>query len=159
MDAVSYPGSRGADPIAFRPSAPRTPEETGLSRGFLVELVAKSMIGSGRDRLGQLARHLALPVAVVDVVCRHMREDGLLEVLRRGDRDGDVQFQLTEAGHARALEWLQRNRYAGPAPVPLADYARSVAAQAVSRQKITRARVDRAFWWCPTAWPTASAPP
>jgi DNA polymerase III delta prime subunit len=74
-----------------------------------------------------------------------MRRESLLEVTRRGQHEADVQFDLTQAGRARAADWLARNSYVGPAPVPLDAYAERVRAQSVTRQVITVEHVRAAF--------------
>ncbi|WP_298832658.1 ATP-binding protein [uncultured Piscinibacter sp.] len=127
------------------PRAPQTPEETGLSGTFLVELVAKVMYQLGLTRLTELSAHLCLTGSVVEALCQFMRRETLLEVTRRGQHEADVQFELTQAGRARAAEWLARNSYTGAAPVTLESYTERVRAQSVVRQAITAAQMQAAF--------------
>lgn len=127
------------------PRAPQTPEETGLSTTFLVELVGKVMYQLGITRLTELSNHLCLAGTVVEAVCTFMRRESLIEVTRRGQHEADVQFDLTQLGRARAAEWLARNSYTGPAPVPLADYTERVLAQSVTRRAITASQMREAF--------------
>ena len=127
------------------PPAPLTPQETGLPMGFLVELVAKVMSQHGLTRLTDLAAHLCLSAKVLEPVCQFLRSESMLEVARRGDQEADVEFELTQAGRARASEWLARNRYAGPAPVTLEAYTQQVQAQSLSHLAITREHVLAAF--------------
>jgi hypothetical protein len=127
------------------PRAPQTPEETGLSSTFLVELVAKVMYQQGLTRLTDLSSHLCLAGTVVEAVCQFMRRETLLEVSRRGQHEADVQFDLTQHGRVRAAEWLARNSYTGAAPVPLAVYTERVRAQSVVRQAITDAQMRATF--------------
>jgi len=56
-----------------------------------------------------------------------------------------VQFDLTQAGRARAADWLARSSYVGAAPVPLEAYTERVAAQSVASQAITVQQVRAAF--------------
>jgi hypothetical protein len=81
----------------------------------------------------------------VEAVCQFMRRETLLEVTRRGQHEADVQFDLTQSGRARAADWLARNSYVGPAPVPLDVYTERVRAQSVTRQAITVDQVRAAF--------------
>jgi hypothetical protein len=112
---------------------------------FLVELLAKILMLRGQSRLTELASHLRLPLTLVDGVLAFMRTERLCEVTRRGGTDGDVQFNLTESGRARAVEFLQKSQYAGPAPVSLAAYTAQVESQAIAGMKVTLADVARAF--------------
>lgn len=130
---------------AALPRAPQTPEETGLSNTFLVELIAKAMFQLGLTRLIELGTHLCLAGTVVEAVCQFMRRESLIEIARRGQHEADVQFDLTQAGRLRAAEWLARNSYVGAAPVPLDVYTELVRAQSVTRQAITVEQVRAAF--------------
>lgn len=145
MALLPFPSSR--PPGAREPSlrAPQTIAETGLSQTFLVELVAKAMYRLGLTRLTELSAHLCLSGAVVESLTVFMRREGLLEIARRGDTDADTQFELTQAGRARSAEWLSRNQYDGPAPVPLAAYRERVAAQSITHRHVDCEQVRDAF--------------
>jgi hypothetical protein len=130
---------------AALPRAPQTIEDTGLPTPFLTELVAKTICQLGLAKLTELSAHLCLGSAVVEAVCQFMRRESLLEVTRRGQHEADLQFDLTQAGRTRALDWLARNSYVGAAPVPLAAYTAQVAAQSVTQQTVTAQQVHAAF--------------
>ena len=144
---LNFPVSRSvvAAAAAILPRAPQTLEESGLSNSFVVELVAKSMLQLGLTRLTELATHLCLPAGVLEGICQFMRRESLLEIVRRGHNDSDVQYDLTQGGRSRAAEWLQRNGYVGPAPVPLDAYEERVRLQSVTHQRITATEVHAAF--------------
>src|SRR2546430_12351710 len=74
-----------------------------------------------------------------------MRTERLCEVVRRGGTDGDVDYQLTDAGRKRATGYLARNQYAGAAPVSLDAYAQIIARQSVGEMRVTRQDVVRGF--------------
>jgi hypothetical protein len=130
---------------AALPQAPRTPEDTGLRFLFLVELIAKVLFVCGQLRLTELSNHLRLPVTVVESLLVFMRTERLCEVTKRGETDGDVHYNLTESGRARASEFLQKNQYAGTAPVSLEMYTRQVERQAIAGMRVTLQDVNRAF--------------
>lgn len=141
--AVARPASAPA--TATVPRAPQTWEDTGLPHGFLVELIAKAMFQLGIGRLHEISTHLCLSGVVVDTLTQFMRRESLVEVARRGQHEADIQFDLTQVGRARALDWLSRNQYVGPAPVPLESYVERVQAQSVTLQAITAAQVRQSF--------------
>jgi hypothetical protein len=120
------------------PPAPRTAEETGLPVVLLAELVLKVMHQHGLTHLREITAHLKLGFPVLESLFTHLRRETLVEVRRRGALDGDVIYDLTQAGRVRAMDALARNLYAGPAPVPLHAYAARVHAQSVSGMGITR---------------------
>lgn len=130
-----------------RPRAPRTPQESGLPFQFLVELVAKVLFVRGQVRITELCAHLCLTVGVIDPVIAFMRSEKLCEVTRRGDSntDSDLTYCLTGVGLQRAAHYTDRNAYAGPAPVTLADYCVQVEAHSVGKMLITRDDVARNF--------------
>lgn len=138
-------GAEGVDVNAPLPRAPVTQEEAGLPGTFLVELAAKVMFQLGLTRLTELSQQMCLSGAVVESLCQFMRREGLVEVLRRGQHEADVQFDLTQGGRQRAAEWLARNSYVGPAPVTLDAYVERVRAQSVTQQHFTAPDVRAAF--------------
>lgn len=142
------PQSAGATPNApqmLLPRAPQSIEETGLGLSFLTELVGKVMFQHGVTKLTELAAHLGLGAGVVDAACAFLRRESLVEVLRRGQNDADVQYELTQAGRKRAMEWLMRSQYSGPAPVTLAAYTQQVQAQSVTQRRLAAHQVHEAF--------------
>ena len=119
-----------ATPELALPAAPRSVDETGLPFLFLVELLAKTLFLRGQLRLAELADGLKLTVAVLDPLLTFLRAEKLCEVTRRGGSgtDADLTYNLTDAGRARAAEFLQRNGYSGPAQVSLEGYSAQVRA-------------------------------
>ena len=129
------------------PCAPRSVEETGLPFLFLVELVVKVLLLRGQLRLVELSAHLKLTVSVLDRVISFMRAENLCDVTRTGGSgtDADLTYRLTDLGRARGAEYVNRNAYAGPAPVTLAAYCAQVEAQSVVDMRISRADMDAEF--------------
>ncbi|MHA4867710.1 ATP-binding protein [Duganella sp. PWIR1] len=127
--------------------APRSVEETGLSFLFLTELVLKVLFQRGQVRLPELAAHIKLSVSVITPLVTFLRNEKLCEVTRSGHSgtDADLTYHLTDAGALRATACLNRNAYAGPAPVTLAAYVAQVEAQSVRQLHVTRADVGHAF--------------
>jgi hypothetical protein len=130
---------------ASLPAMPRTVAESGLDFLFLVELIAKVLFVRGQISLADLSSHLKLPATILEEILAFMRTERQCEVTRRGANDGDVNFQLTDAGRQRAMGYLARSQYAGIAPVTLAAYSAMVEAQAVSDLCVTRDDVRRVF--------------
>lgn len=125
--------------------APRTIEETGLDQNFLLELVAKSAFVMGKVTLSQLVQRLKLCASVLDSVVSFGVRERILEIVRRGASDLDVELQLTEGGRQRAADFMSRCRYVGPAPVSLASYEAVLARQSVRQMHVTRTQVRAAF--------------
>jgi hypothetical protein len=148
MSLIKFPPIAARTSLELRsalPHAPQTIEETGLSTTCLVELIAKTMFQLGLTRLTELSIQLGLSGAVVESACQFMRREALLEIARRGQHEADIQFDLTQAGRARAADWLTRSSYVGAAPVPLDVYTERVKAQTVVGLAITAQQVRSAF--------------
>jgi hypothetical protein len=133
------------DREASRPGLPRTVEDTELEFIFLVELLAKVLFVRGQVSLAQLASHVKLPATVIEGLLGFMRTERLCEVTRRGGSDGDVNYQLTDTGRARAAGFFERSQYAGVAPVSLRSYRDTIETQSVAELRVTREEVKRQF--------------
>lgn len=129
------------------PSAPRTPEDTGVPFLFLIELLTKILFLRGQTQLSELVQHVKLPVSVVEKLLLFMRAEKTCETVRRGatGTDADLGYVLTELGRTRGSQYILQNAYAGAAPVPLAAYTAMVRAQSVEGMRTTRADLDAEF--------------
>ncbi|CAB3772440.1 ATP-binding protein [Paraburkholderia solisilvae] len=132
-------GSRGkASQTTGAGRAPQTVSQTGLDLPFLAELTAKAAAVEGKISLAQLVERLKLTIPVLDEVTGFMIRERQLEVTHRGAADFDVQYQLTEEGRVRAIGYLAKCAYVGPAPVTLDTYAQAIARQSVNLMRISR---------------------
>ncbi|WP_434718327.1 ATP-binding protein [Paraburkholderia sp. A1BS-2L] len=125
--------------------APRTVAEVGLDQNFLLELVAKTAFMVGKVSLSQLVQRLKLGASVLDSVVAFAVRERVLEIVRRGASDIDVEVQLTDGGRKRAAEFVSHCRYVGPAPVSLAAYDAVLQRQSVRGAHVTRAGMRAAF--------------
>jgi hypothetical protein len=138
-DAHPHPvnGSRpGSGPAAHAPGRPRTAADTGLSEAFLADLVCKHLFEGGVLDLRELTRRTAMSGALLQDICAFLRADGQVEARGTHPDSAMLRFGLTDRGRASALEALGRDGYVGPAPVPLAQYARTVANQSLSTHTV-----------------------
>lgn len=127
------------------PPAPRNLIETGLPQAFLVDLTLKMLAQRGSLSLQDLAWQIHLPRGVLGPVVDFVRNERLAEIGRGGMPELDAQYQLTDKGHARAVEAARRCSYTGPAPVPLELYQAIVTAQAVSNERFEAIDVRHAL--------------
>ena len=112
------------DPTFSPPPLARL-EDTGLSILWLQDLALKVLYFQGYMTGFKVAEAIMLPFAgVVDQVMEALKREKLVEVRssQMGLGEGAYTYAITGAGIARAREALERNQYAGPAPVPLQDY-------------------------------------
>jgi predicted ATPase with chaperone activity len=115
------------------PSAPETLQQTGLTLGFLSDMVLRSLYVRGGMLGLDIARLLCLPFKVLEESLGFLKHEKCLEVAG-GDLIGRIsyRFNLTELGRRRAQEAFKMSAYVGPAPVPLEDYVEQTYRQAVT---------------------------
>src|SRR5215467_11623851 len=115
------------------PSAPETLQQTGLSLGFLNDLILRTLYTRGGMLGLDLAKILCLPFKVIEESLRFLKDEKCLEITG-GDLIGRIsyRFNLTELGRRRAQDAMKLCAYVGPAPVPLEDYIEQAYRQAVT---------------------------
>jgi len=115
-------------------------EDTGLSGLWLQDLLLKVFYYQGYMSGFKAADEITLPFAgVVDQILEILKREKLLEVKSAqqvGLGEGSYVYGITGLGITRAREALERSQYAGPAPVPVQVYNRSVLAQGRGRTAV-----------------------
>lgn len=124
------------------PPPPRSLRDTGLPQQFVVELVAKALYLAGKTHLPVLTTRLHLPITVLREALDFMVAEHVAEVAWRGESDIDIQYQLTAGGKQRAGGWMERCRYAGPAPVTLEAYRAMVERQSLPVSMLEPGELD-----------------
>ena len=123
--------------------APQAISETGISKGLLQELAVKTLFLGGEMSLVDLADRMRLSLVAIEEIFAFLRQEQLCEV--KGMAMGSHRIAVSAQGKTRATELLSLNRYAGPAPVSLADYTARVNAQSVQLLAIQPSDLKRAF--------------
>ncbi|HEY2432648.1 MAG TPA: hypothetical protein VGI12_08230 [Vicinamibacterales bacterium] len=133
-------------PATPLPSAPpQSIAETGLHPDTLAQLMLKTLV-AGESSGTHLAEQMRLPYSVLDALIQHSRVEKLVEVRgANGAGTAGYRYALTDLGRDRANQFLDMNRYVGPAPVPLAQYNAYVRACMAGRPTVDRARLSRGF--------------
>jgi hypothetical protein len=123
--------------------APQAIVDTGIRKGLLDDLAVKVLYLGGEMSLVELAERMCLSLGAIEEIFSFLRREQLCEV--KGMSNGSHRIAVSAHGKSRATELLSLNRYAGPAPVSLADYAVRVTAQSVQRIAIHPSDLRRAF--------------
>ena len=127
------------------PPPPATIAETGLHPDTLAELMLKTLV-AGEATGTALAEKLRLPYSVLDALIEHARVEKLVEVRgASGTGTAGYRYILTDLGRERAMQFLDLNRYVGPAPVSLAQYSAYVRACMAARPYVDRDRLATGF--------------
>jgi hypothetical protein len=143
MNVLNFASTSSGMPQPGAP--PGTLQETGLHPDTLAQLLLKTLI-AGEASGTQLADQLRLPYSVLDALIQHARVEKLAEVRgASGAGNAGYRYVLTDLGRERAMQFLDINRYIGPAPVPLAQYNAYVRACMSARPWVDRATLSTGF--------------
>ena len=126
----------------FRPTAPQTFEELGISQSLVMDLMLRRLLLEGYSTLQALGQSLRLSMPILTIVFNHMRHQQMIEV--KGMVGNDYHFTLSQAGKQLASERFQITQYAGAAPVSLKDYHSATKTQS-AQIKVDRKLLKSAF--------------
>lgn len=121
---------------------PRTLAETGLSESLILDLLVKHIHSAGTLTAQELSYRVALAGTIIEPLMDALRRQARAEI-RTGT--GGQRYALTDKGRTMALDALSRNGYVGPAPVPVADYARVAENQSIESKRVDRAAMRNAY--------------
>jgi len=128
----------------FRPSEPRSIDETGLSESFIEGLLCKSLAVTGTCSGRSLAEQVCLPFGILEPVFNSLRARQI--IVHAGSAPfNDYYYTLTQGGRAHAQNNADNCAYVGPAPVPLMDYVISVEAQSINAESPRAEELAEAF--------------
>ncbi len=129
------------------PPAPKSIEEMRLSPVMMRDILLKTIFRMNVSVIAEIARSVCLPVNVTQELVDLARGQKLIEAtgsLKAGT-SGEMGYQLTDAGKARALDALAQSEYFGAMPVPLAVYQDQVKRQSIRNLQMTRERLTAAM--------------
>ncbi|RYH09451.1 ATPase [Tropicimonas sp. IMCC6043] len=129
------------------PPAPRRLEEMQLPMVMMRDILLKTMFRKNLDLVSDLSRAICLPVPVTQELVDLARSQKLLEATGTllANSGGEMGYQLTDAGKARALDALSQSEYFGAMPVPLEVYGEQVKRQSIRNIQITRDQLTAAM--------------
>jgi len=137
-------GARQTEHDIFRPRAPETLEQTGMTFEEIERLILKYLLSKGSSTGRLICSQIRLPFAIVEPILKQLKHDQLL-AFRGAAEMGDYEFQITDYGRERARRYAEECSYFGAAPVPLKDYLAAMAAQSIAKQQATEDDLRRAF--------------
>jgi predicted ATPase with chaperone activity len=97
--------------------------------------------------VSEIARALCLPIPVTQELVDLARSQKLCEAMGTlsATAQGEMAYQLTDAGKRRAGEALAQSEYFGAMPVPLGAYREQVGRQLIRNLQVTRAQLQAAM--------------
>lgn len=114
----------------------------GVPGSTVIDLALRRALREGQTSTLRLAEALCVSPILMEQAVEQLRRDGLIEI--HGMEGRNYILTLSESGKRQAHERMAVCRYAGPVPVSLADYARTVRSQHTN-QRVTRDTVRRAL--------------
>ncbi len=130
------------------PPQPNSIAETGLSMGFLTDLILKIVYFHGNITGQKLEEVTKLPfLNVIDKVLEFLKLEEYVDIVgaEGGFSERAFQYVVANKGRAKVHEVLDRSQYAGPAPVPLDTYIEMVNRQSIGDMIIDRNTIREAF--------------
>jgi len=111
--------------LQYFPPEPDSLEHTGIAEAILEQILVKILYFRGALYGSELSTAIGLRFSIIQDILESLRLRHYVQAQRSmGMGPISAQLSLTESGRARAREFLEANQYAGPAPVPLAQYAK-----------------------------------
>ncbi len=135
--------SQGVQP----PPPPNRIEEMRLPIVMMRDILIKTMFRKNLDMVSDLAEAVCLPRAVTQELVDLARSQTLLEATGtlNANNGGEMGYQLTDAGKARAMDALAQSEYFGAMPVPLPVYREQIKRQSIRDIQITRDQLTGAM--------------
>jgi len=128
----------------FFPIEPSTWEEAQLQPAQVEALCLKCLFAAGSATGAEIADQVKISFTLLQGLLHQLKTDQLV-YYRGGGVMGDYEYQLTEMGRERARRLSEHCSYFGSAPVTLAEYIASVAAQSLTHQHPTAEDLHKAF--------------
>lgn len=143
IDLIETPDSLDAPVV---PPVPETLEEAGIPPTIVEHLILKYLYFRGELVGRDIASLIGFPFSLIDETLEGFKRQhfvGVKKSLGMGNMSGV--FMLTESGRNLAREFLENNQYAGPAPVPLYQYAEIVRRQRLKENWLSPELLKLAF--------------
>ncbi|NWF79449.1 MAG: AAA family ATPase [Chloroflexi bacterium] len=140
--------ARDSSQMPAIPPQPTSIAETGLTMGFLTDLVLKVIYFTGAITGQRLEETTRLPfLGVIDKLLEFLKLEEYVDIIgaEGGFSERSFQYIITSKGRLKVHEVLDRNQYAGPAPVPLDQYIAMVNRQQIGEMVIDQATIRKAF--------------
>lgn len=129
------------------PPAPKSLETTGLPMVVMRDILLKTMFRRNVDQVTEMSKVMCLPVPVTQELVDLARTQKLVEATGtlHANSGGEMGYQLSDSGKARALDALGQSEYYGAMPIPMEDYAKQVKRQSIRNIQITRDQLTGAM--------------
>ena len=129
------------------PPPPKSLDDIGLTMVMMRDILLKTMFRMNLDQSSALSKAMCLPLPVTQELIDLARSQKLLEATGtlHANSGGEMGYQLSDAGKARALDALSQSEYYGAMPVPMERYYEQVKRQSIRNIQVTRTQLTDAM--------------
>ncbi|EFO82012.1 AAA ATPase central domain protein [Oscillochloris trichoides DG-6] len=131
------------------PNQPNSIADSGLTMGFLTDLILKIVYFTGAITGQRLEEVTKLPfLGIIDKALEFLKLEEFVDIIGSeggGFSERSFQYVIANKGRAKILEILSRSQYAGPAPVPFDQYIAILKRQSIGEMVIDQAKIRQAF--------------
>ncbi|PIE15526.1 MAG: ATPase [Rhodobacterales bacterium] len=129
------------------PPAPKRMEQMNLPIVMMRDILLKTIFRKNLEMVTEIAKSICLPIPVTQELVDLARNQRMLEATgsMHAGSGGQMGYQLTDQGKARALDALGQSEYFGAMPVPLEVYREQVKRQSIRNIQITRQQLTSAM--------------
>jgi hypothetical protein len=129
------------------PPVPRNLQDVGLPIVMMRDILLKTMFRMNLDQVSRLAKVMALPIGITQELVDLARQQKLVEAMGtlHANSGGEMAYQLSDMGRARAQDALTQSEYFGAMPVPLEDYRAQTKRQSIRNIQVTREQLTGAM--------------
>jgi predicted ATPase with chaperone activity len=117
----------------FYPSMPQNLNQTGLNEKLIEDLIFKLLLSRGVMTGRQIADEICLHFKIIEPILSSLKKQ-LFLACRSDAGINDFAYMLTEGGRGKALIASESSAYMGAAPVPFAEYLKSVERQSIQKE-------------------------
>jgi predicted ATPase with chaperone activity len=128
----------------FYPPAPQNLNQTGLNVKLIEDLIFKLLLSRGTMTGIQIADEICLPYKMIAPILLDLKKQ-LFLAYRSDAGINDFEYTLTEQGRTKALTAAESSAYVGSAPVPFAEYVKSIESQSIQKETPGLEELQQAF--------------
>jgi predicted ATPase with chaperone activity len=117
----------------FNPPVPENLSQTGLNEKLIEDLIFKLLLSRGVMNGRQIANEICLHLKIIEPILSGLKNQ-LYLVYKSSAGINDFTYMLTEMGRTKANITVETSAYIGSAPVPFAEYVKSVQNQSILKE-------------------------
>ena len=128
----------------FNPPVPENLNQTGLNEKLIEDLIFKVLLSRGVMTGRQISDEICLHFKIIEPILSSLKKQ-LFLTYRSDAGISDFAYMLTEQGRTKANIAVESSAYIGAAPVPFAEYLKSVQSQSIQKENPGLEELKHAF--------------